>query len=323
MARPADRADGRARMVELRAVEAGFPVLRPDEAGRRRSPTRTGCSRTSACWCGRNCWRSSTSRSATASRSARSAFTIRGVHRNPSPGRRLGAFSIGPRVFVDLADLEKTGLLGFGSRAAMQRLLEGARRGVRQADCRLARRLRESVRARALVQGHRGRHRRGLHARRELPQPGRPGDRHPRRHRRVERDARVRAAEDEEHRGAQVRRRALGAAAGGVCGAGRGARPGRQPARGAAGGAGDARDPVAAGRRDAGRGDQLRADAGRRSLQGLGIGLLVSLLFSLVPLLDVRHVKPSLLLRDEARSRRPDVTQIVVTRGRRCRPGRH
>ena len=41
-------------------------------------------------------------------------------------------------------------------------------------------------------------------------------------------------------------------------------------------------------------------------LQGLGIGLLVSLLFSLVPLLDVRHVKPSLLLRDEARSHRPD-----------------
>ena len=38
-------------------------------------------------------------------------------------------------------------------------------------------------------------------------------------------------------------------------------------------------------------------------LQGLGIGLLVSLLFSLVPLLDVRHVKPSLLLRDEARVR--------------------
>ena len=34
-------------------------------------------------------------------------------------------------------------------------------------------------------------------------------------------------------------------------------------------------------------------------LQGLGIGLLVSLLFALVPLLDVRHVKPSRLLRDE------------------------
>jgi len=34
-------------------------------------------------------------------------------------------------------------------------------------------------------------------------------------------------------------------------------------------------------------------------LQGFAIGLLVSLLFSVVPLLDVRHVKPSLLLRQE------------------------
>jgi putative ABC transport system permease protein len=34
-------------------------------------------------------------------------------------------------------------------------------------------------------------------------------------------------------------------------------------------------------------------------LQGLAIGLLVSVLFSLVPLLDVRHVKPSLLLRHD------------------------
>jgi putative ABC transport system permease protein len=33
--------------------------------------------------------------------------------------------------------------------------------------------------------------------------------------------------------------------------------------------------------------------------QGLAVGLLVSILFSLVPLLDVRHVKPSLLLRHD------------------------
>jgi hypothetical protein len=33
--------------------------------------------------------------------------------------------------------------------------------------------------------------------------------------------------------------------------------------------------------------------------QGAGTGLLVSMLFALVPLLDVRHVKPSQLLRDE------------------------
>ena len=49
-------------------------------------------------------------------------FTIRGVIES-EPGRRLGAFSIGPRVFVDLADLQKTGLMGFGSRAMTQRLL--------------------------------------------------------------------------------------------------------------------------------------------------------------------------------------------------------
>ena len=48
-------------------------------------------------------------------------------------------------------------------------------------------------------------------------------------------------------------------------------------------------------------------------MQGLGIGTLVSLLFSLVPLLDIRHVKPSLLLRDEPRKSRPDLTQIIVT----------
>jgi putative ABC transport system permease protein len=39
------------------------------------------------------------------------------------------------------------------------------------------------------------------------------------------------------------------------------------------------------------------------SLQAIGIGVLISLLFSLVPLLGVRHVKPSLLLRQEASRR--------------------
>jgi putative ABC transport system permease protein len=39
--------------------------------------------------------------------------------------------------------------------------------------------------------------------------------------------------------------------------------------------------------------------------QGIGIGALVSLLFSVVPLLQVRLVKPSLLLRDESSNRQP------------------
>jgi putative ABC transport system permease protein len=49
--------------------------------------------------------------------------------------------------------------------------------------------------------------------------------------------------------------------------------------------------------------------------QGIGIGVLVSLLFSVVPLLQVRFIKPSLLLRDETVRRRADwlaIAAIVV-----------
>jgi len=46
--------------------------------------------------------------------------------------------------------------------------------------------------------------------------------------------------------------------------------------------------------------------------QGVGIGVLVSMLFSVVPLLHIRLVKPSLLLRDESVRTGPDVTRIVA-----------
>jgi putative ABC transport system permease protein len=46
--------------------------------------------------------------------------------------------------------------------------------------------------------------------------------------------------------------------------------------------------------------------------QGVAVGILVSLLFSVVPLMQVRYVKPSLLLRDEAPPRRIDWTRIGV-----------
>jgi putative ABC transport system permease protein len=45
---------------------------------------------------------------------------------------------------------------------------------------------------------------------------------------------------------------------------------------------------------------------------GAAVGILVSLLFSVVPLMQVRYVKPSLLLRDEAPPRRIDWTRIGV-----------
>ncbi len=50
----------------------------------------------------------------------------------------------------------------------------------------------------------------------------------------------------------------------------------------------------------------------RIALQGMAIGVLVSLLFSLVPLLEVRLVKPSLLLRDETTRPGRDVARIAA-----------
>lgn len=51
--------------------------------------------------------------------------------------------------------------------------------------------------------------------------------------------------------------------------------------------------------------------------QGLGLGLLVSILFSALPLLRIRHVKPNMLLRDETgdnggRRRRPDLLRWLT-----------
>jgi len=57
------------------------------------------------------------------------AFTIRGVI-DQEPGRRVGGFSLGSRILVDLADLRQTGLLVFGSRASYQVLLKVRDAGV-------------------------------------------------------------------------------------------------------------------------------------------------------------------------------------------------
>jgi putative ABC transport system permease protein len=50
-------------------------------------------------------------------------FAIRGVV-DREPGRNVGAFSLGSRVFIDHADLASTGLISFGSRASYQLLLQ-------------------------------------------------------------------------------------------------------------------------------------------------------------------------------------------------------
>jgi putative ABC transport system permease protein len=50
-------------------------------------------------------------------------FQIRGVI-DREPGRNVGSFSLGSRIFIDHADLGSTGLLSFGSRASRQLLLQ-------------------------------------------------------------------------------------------------------------------------------------------------------------------------------------------------------
>src|SRR6185369_11100497 len=50
----------------------------------------------------------------------------------------------------------------------------------------------------------------------------------------------------------------------------------------------------------------------RIALQGVTIGVLISLLFSIVPLLEVRLVRPSLLLRDETKAAQRDPARIAA-----------
>jgi putative ABC transport system permease protein len=56
-------------------------------------------------------------------------FTVRAMLAK-EPGRRTGAFTLGSRVFIDYDDLRQTGLLAFGSRASYQILLKVRPEGV-------------------------------------------------------------------------------------------------------------------------------------------------------------------------------------------------
>jgi putative ABC transport system permease protein len=122
MVRAADREGGRTRMVELRAVEPGFPyygrmvltggqAFTPDLLSNGGALVRPELQAQLDVQVGD--WLLIGTR----------RFQIRGLI-DSEPGRRLGAFSLGPRVFVSLADLQSTGLLAFGSRATYQRLVK-------------------------------------------------------------------------------------------------------------------------------------------------------------------------------------------------------
>ena len=50
-------------------------------------------------------------------------------------------------------------------------------------------------------------------------------------------------------------------------------------------------------------------------MQGVGVGVLVFMLFSIVPLLLVRLVRPSLLLRDDTMTAGIDWTRVIAIAG--------
>jgi putative ABC transport system permease protein len=310
MVRAAEREGGRARMVELRAVEAAFPyygqlkladgvayrhdllrgfgtLVRPELLSQ--LDLRVGDAITIGS----------------------QRFTIRGVIES-EPGRRLGAFSIGPRVFVDLADLEKSGLGGFGSRSAMQRLLKVPPAAFDQLildlradlandfarvrsykateddigdDFELAENYLSLVGLVIVILGGIG-----------VSSVTRVFVQQKMKSIAVLKCVGGRSWQLLAVYVAQVAVLGLAGSVLGVALAGLVMRGIPSLVAGATPGV-----------------EITYALTWPAILQGLGIGVLVSLLFSLVPLLDVRHVKPSLLLRDEVRARRPDLVQVLVT----------
>src|SRR5262245_12010541 len=115
MVRPATTANAVARMVELRAIQPAFPLygtldLENGQAYSHAMLENRGVLVRPELLTALNV------KVGDQILIGKSPFTIRGVIKN-EPGRRVGDFSLGPRVLIDFADLPATGLLTFGSRS--------------------------------------------------------------------------------------------------------------------------------------------------------------------------------------------------------------
>lgn len=115
MIRPADEALNTVRMAELRAVQAGFPLYGTLELESGRPYTHALVERKGVL-VRPELLTALGVRVGDQIRIGTETFTIRDVIKK-EPGRRGGGFSLGPRVIIDYADLPATGLLMFGSRA--------------------------------------------------------------------------------------------------------------------------------------------------------------------------------------------------------------
>ncbi|MDE3153750.1 MAG: ABC transporter permease [Acidobacteriota bacterium] len=122
MARPADPGSQLARVVELRAVQAAYPFYGTVELQGGQPYAYALLARQGAL-VGPELLTALDVRVGDAIVIGSETFHIRGVITR-EPGRVAGAFSLGPRVMIADADLPATGLLGFGSRASYEMLLE-------------------------------------------------------------------------------------------------------------------------------------------------------------------------------------------------------
>jgi putative ABC transport system permease protein len=122
MARPADESRTVARMIELKAVQRAFPFYGSLtlEGGQ---PYSHALVENHGALVRPEVLTSLGLRVGEAMVIGKATFEIRGVVAS-EPGRGMGGFSLGPRVFVDFADVPSTGLLGVGSRATRQLLVK-------------------------------------------------------------------------------------------------------------------------------------------------------------------------------------------------------
>jgi putative ABC transport system permease protein len=121
MARPADPTNPAARMVELRAIGPEFPLygslaLRDGSYSHAQLADRGALVRPELL-------AQFGLRVGDRIQIGNGTFQVRGVIVE-EPGRRLGAFTLGPRVIIDRDALGETGLLTFGSRVSRQLLLQ-------------------------------------------------------------------------------------------------------------------------------------------------------------------------------------------------------
>jgi putative ABC transport system permease protein len=115
MVRPSDPGKQVARMVELKAIQPGFPIYgsMTVEGGQ---PYSHALVEGHGALVRPELLAALNVKVGDSLAIGTSTFAIRGVVAN-EPGRNLGGFTLGPRVFIDFADVPSTGLLAFGSRA--------------------------------------------------------------------------------------------------------------------------------------------------------------------------------------------------------------